>query len=546
MPKDSHLLSPASRALLSSVRAGCKYVKAPERSNRTGGDAKDASGPDGRVAVPFARTFTVGRWAALPRHMEPPEPEYLAKRRTNFVPMTGVTGAGSDFMSSGNTKLRRTKFKRTDPATGTVMVYDAAVPEGHTVEGEVSKDEEIAQQSKLEGTIATPSPGTVIEGVGIVDQGGIVIANPDELLVTPIPRRRFPPKRKLRGAGRGRRKKVMFAHGHDSFGRNTYGAPPTSDMGPTSSTPGANDSVRPESQPTPGAQDDDLDGDNDNDNYGDESDEDEEMPDRPESEAPTTEDVQQKDMKREEEPQTPTETIATDQQPTDQTEPSVAEEKPAATAAGADERTSVSTESQPQTTEKTPSPIPPEKPQPDEPSAESLNEIKEEMQDELQNDTEKPQNDQFSEDQPQEEQAPAELPDPVPAQEPQAELEPEPEPQSESQLQPNPQPQLQLETEPHSDMQPESQVEPQSEPQPELPESQLEPRPEPQPDEKSEQQQEEQPEPRTETQQEAPPEEPAPSPARSDLFGDQNPTDNFDTAETEPSLDHKQDEEMHD
>ncbi|KAI5299004.1 autophagy protein atg9, partial [Ascosphaera pollenicola] len=280
MPKDSHLLSPASRALLSSVRAGCKYVKAPERSNRDGGDAKDANGPDGKLAVPFARTFTVGRWAALPRHMDPPEPEYLAKRRSNFVPMTGLTGTGSDFISAGNAKLRRTKFKRTDPATGTVMVYDAAVPEGHTVEGEVTKDEHTAQQPK-EGTIATPSPGTVIEGVGIVDPGGVVIANVDEVLVTPIPRRRFPPKRKFRGAGRGRRKKVMFAHGGgEGYGGGGHQTMSASGLDPTSAS-GADNSGRPEDHPTPNGHDDDLDGDNDN--YGDESDEDEEMTDRPDS-----------------------------------------------------------------------------------------------------------------------------------------------------------------------------------------------------------------------------------------------------------------------
>ncbi|KAI5282131.1 hypothetical protein KEM54_002965, partial [Ascosphaera aggregata] len=303
MPKDSHLLSPTSRALLNSARTGCKYIKAPERSNRDGDDAKDTKGVNGSIAVPFARTFTVGKWAVLPRHMEPLEPEYLAKRRSNFVPMTSAVDTGDEGISSANTRLRRTQFKRADPVTGAILLYDAAVPEGHIVEGEVSTTEPVGSTAEEKPAIATPSPGTVIEGVGIVDQEGLVIANVDEVLVTPVPRRRFPPKRRLRGPGRGKRKKVMFVHGrgHDIYSRES--TRPVSSSGLTNMTmPGANgSSAEPEDHSTPTFNDDDLDFDGDGDgdgevdgeNYEDESEEDIEMDDKPEEEMHDVESIRE-------------------------------------------------------------------------------------------------------------------------------------------------------------------------------------------------------------------------------------------------------------
>lgn len=138
--------------------------------------------------------FTVKKWMKLSRHLEEPEPEYLAKRRK---------GLPSQYTQP--TPMRETKVKKTD-AEGNVNVYKVLVPEGQAVEGEVQPTEAIADA-------AIPAPGTVVEGVGVVNAEGVVVSN-DLLHQTP-PRRRPAPlgkKKKNRGPGRGK-KKVLFAEG---------------------------------------------------------------------------------------------------------------------------------------------------------------------------------------------------------------------------------------------------------------------------------------------------------------------------------------------
>jgi hypothetical protein len=124
--------------------------------------------------------------------------------------------------------MRKTKIKRTDPENGSISIYEVWVPEGHRIEGEITGDvQTIAEQSEVPVTAETPAPGTVVEGVGVVNAEGVVVAEAGSAAVmTPPKRRPPPPKRKGKGIGKGRKKKVMFAPGEGADAATVHGVAP--------------------------------------------------------------------------------------------------------------------------------------------------------------------------------------------------------------------------------------------------------------------------------------------------------------------------------
>ncbi|RMJ23958.1 hypothetical protein PHISP_05173 [Aspergillus sp. HF37] len=230
MPRDSQLLNPTSRALLRAARAGCIYIRhAPKEP---GEEVKDAptDAEESQTMRLADRSFTARKWTAVPRHVEPPEVEFLASRRSGLPSLygTGVVGAvRSGDNTSGPAPMRRTRFKKVDPATGNISVYEAWVPDGLRIDGETAEDtQKIAAANG--GVIVTPevpAPGTVVEGVGAVNSEGVVVAEAESASVlSPAKRRPPPPKRKGKGIGRGRRKKVMFAPGEGADASMVHGA----------------------------------------------------------------------------------------------------------------------------------------------------------------------------------------------------------------------------------------------------------------------------------------------------------------------------------
>ncbi|KAF7717295.1 Uncharacterized protein PECH_007575 [Penicillium ucsense] len=224
MPRDSQLLPAMSRALLRAARAGCIYIRATDRSaeNET---AEITEGEEQVATVHLSdRSFTSRKWSSLPKHMEPPEVEFLAKRRPGLSSLYGNSAEGGAVPGP----MRKTKIKRTDPETGNISIYEVWVPEGHRIEGEITVDvQTIAEQSAVPVTTETPAPGTVVEGVGVVNAEGVVVAEAGSAAVmTPPKRRPPPPKRKGRGIGKGRKKKVMFAPGEGADATTVHGVPP--------------------------------------------------------------------------------------------------------------------------------------------------------------------------------------------------------------------------------------------------------------------------------------------------------------------------------
>ena len=191
MPRDSHLLSPMSQDLLRAARMPqAKKPTTPQlEDDKEPGEDEDA---DGEIDT----GFVAKRWAVLPKELEGPEPEFLAKRRKG-LPSVHSGSLGS---ISNTGQMRKTKIRKTDPE-GNNSVWEVLVPEGQTVEGEVVEEETSPTQA--------PAPGTVVEGVGVVNAEGVVIAG-DQGVPAINKRRPPPPKRKAKGPGRGRKKKVAF------------------------------------------------------------------------------------------------------------------------------------------------------------------------------------------------------------------------------------------------------------------------------------------------------------------------------------------------
>lgn len=216
-------MTPMSREMLRAARAGCRYIRPTpkfvndeEKDPGDLDDAMDVTSPE--------RSFTARKWSAIPRHIEPPEVEFLAKRRPGLPSLYGASTLNADPSDGTGANaappLRKTKIKKVDPASGTATIYEVWVPEGHTLEGEVHDSGEPGTETS-EGImiLPTPAPGTVVEGVGVVNQqGNLVIGVDGNAGAMPVKRRPPPPKRKGRGgfANRGRRKKVMFAHGESA------------------------------------------------------------------------------------------------------------------------------------------------------------------------------------------------------------------------------------------------------------------------------------------------------------------------------------------
>ena len=191
MPRDSHLLSPMSQDLLRAARM--PQAKKPTtpllEDDKEPGEDEDA---DGEIDT----GFVAKRWAVLPKELEGPEPEFLAKRRKG-LPSVHSGSLGS---TSNTGQMRKTKIRKID-TEGNNSVWEVLVPEGQTVEGEVVEEETSPTQA--------PAPGTVVEGVGVVNAEGVVIAG-DQGVPAINKRRPPPPKRKAKGPGRGRKKKVAF------------------------------------------------------------------------------------------------------------------------------------------------------------------------------------------------------------------------------------------------------------------------------------------------------------------------------------------------
>ncbi|CRG82942.1 Cell surface glycoprotein 1 [Talaromyces islandicus] len=214
MPKDSHLLAPQSRALLRAARAGYIYLRAPSKDSQAT-EEKEPTEPDETAPIAkMERSYTARKWSQLPKHVEVPEVEFLAKRRAGLPSLYGAAGVLTASAANASQAMRKAKVKKIDPISGNVTIYDVWIPEGQKVEGEIKDESQVAPaQQDATVTRVIPPPGTVVDGVGVANAEGVVVAPP---AAAESPSKRPgppPPKRKNKSVGGKAQKRVMFAPG---------------------------------------------------------------------------------------------------------------------------------------------------------------------------------------------------------------------------------------------------------------------------------------------------------------------------------------------
>lgn len=201
MPRDYQLLQPWTQQLLRLARSGKVGTK-----RKPDPDSMDEDKPEDEVeqeAKPNLdlRGYAAKKWKPVPEAMLEPEHkhfEFLAKRRKGLPSLYGP-----ELQNGAPVAMRKTKVQRTG-ADGELAIYEVLVPEGRTVDGEVTESTELAD---IKPVVA--APGTVIEGVGIANEEGVVVA--EHLKPHVAPRRNRPPPKKKGGPGRGK-KRVTFTN----------------------------------------------------------------------------------------------------------------------------------------------------------------------------------------------------------------------------------------------------------------------------------------------------------------------------------------------
>lgn len=167
-------------------------------------EAEKAGGGGGGV-MGEERGYVAKKWKPIPEALLEPEHkhfEFLAKRRKGLPSLYAWAGEARDGPGAV-VPMRKTKVQKLG-ADGEVMVYEVLVPEGQVVEGEVSETTDLADVKPV-----VAAPGTVIEGVGIANEEGVVVA--EHLKPSVAPRRNRPPPKKKGGPGRGK-KRVTFTN----------------------------------------------------------------------------------------------------------------------------------------------------------------------------------------------------------------------------------------------------------------------------------------------------------------------------------------------
>jgi hypothetical protein len=202
MPPDSHLLTDMSRHMLRMNRAPSllnTYEQPEDEEKEHGAEkpTKKETRKESREDSPDdSRGFTVKKWVLMPKGYEASDGEFLAKRRKGLPPLHAAYGVSVPLDQSKT--YRTLKVRRADNS-GVEHVYKVMAEVGQAVQGEIL-EEDMAVAALVDPPAA---PGTIIEGVGVVNSDGVVIAHP-----TPK-RKPVPPRRKKKG-GPGRSKKKII------------------------------------------------------------------------------------------------------------------------------------------------------------------------------------------------------------------------------------------------------------------------------------------------------------------------------------------------
>jgi hypothetical protein len=201
MPRESHLLSDMSRQLLRLARLPkvIQPAPSPEDETKENGEEEDAKKAAER------KGFQVRKWSQMAKDYSAPDRDYLAKRRRGLPSEEGYNKLYGPLGKS--VAFRTVKVKRFDH-DGIPHVYEVMAPVGVAVEGELPETD-----GGLSGPVEPrQAPGTVIDGVGIANEEGIIVAQPTPSRRKPPP----PPRKKKKYFGRNK-KKIETQYGADGL-----------------------------------------------------------------------------------------------------------------------------------------------------------------------------------------------------------------------------------------------------------------------------------------------------------------------------------------
>ena len=172
MPKDSHMLPQHSQDLLRAARSGRIYKRPTQAEEEEVDPEAHGEKVEKKEDDMKDKGFTAKAWKQIPRHMEGPDVEYLAKRRKGLITISSKPAAVVPTVTKAT-------VKRID-AAGNEYVQNVVVQPGQKIEGEV-----------LSQTVV-PDPAAVVGDVAPL----------------PTPPKRQP-KRKMKGPGRGKKKQKL-------------------------------------------------------------------------------------------------------------------------------------------------------------------------------------------------------------------------------------------------------------------------------------------------------------------------------------------------
>ncbi|KAI6817130.1 hypothetical protein KC340_g14504 [Hortaea werneckii] len=212
MPRDSSLLQPWTQQLLRLARSGKVGTSKRKASSdafeidEERAEAEEAAAEEAKPTLED-RGYVAKKWKPVPESMLEPESkhfEFLAKRRKGLPSMYGPEVSAAPVVPMRKTKVRRTTIS-VEGGEQVTVVYEVMVPEGQVVEGEVTDPTELVELQAISAV-----PGAVVEGLGIANDEGVIVAEHLKPSVQ-APRRNRPPPKKKGGPGRGK-KRVTFTN----------------------------------------------------------------------------------------------------------------------------------------------------------------------------------------------------------------------------------------------------------------------------------------------------------------------------------------------
>jgi hypothetical protein len=202
MPRDYQLLLPWTQHLLRLARSGKVGTKRKPDPDTDDDKPEDELNEEAKANLE-ERGYVAKKWKPVPEALLEPEHkhfEFLAKRRKGLPSLYGP-----DLTNGAPVPMRKAKVQRTN-AESEVVVYEVLVPEGASLEGEIT-----AAPEGEEVKPAQVAPGTVIEGLGTANEEGVLVAEHLKPAVAAPPRRNRPPPKRKAGPGRGK-KRVTFTN----------------------------------------------------------------------------------------------------------------------------------------------------------------------------------------------------------------------------------------------------------------------------------------------------------------------------------------------